>query len=221
VRDPHRLETAALVALLLAGGALVWSVQLRAPLEVDPRPLDSLPSAIGGWRARAEIPLETEVERMLRADFNLQRVYGHAGSDPVGLYIGYYGTERGGRPEHTPEVCYPMAGFEILEQRVVSVDPARGLRANEMLVELDGQRQLVQFWYRSSHRTGLLGPVAQSWDRLVGRLQSGRSDGALVRFSTQARPGDELGARSRLADLGAAVDRLLDSHWPAEIQRGS
>lgn len=216
MKEASRVQAVALALLLLSGGILVWSVQLRPALLVDTAPLAALPAEFAGWRARADIPLETDVERMLRADFNLQRVYEHAGGDPVGLYIGYYGTERGGRPEHTPELCYPMAGFSILESRTVSIDRARGLRANEFLVERSGQRQLVQFWYRSYRSTGLLGSGGQIWDRFLGRILRGRSDGALVRVTTHLRPGDEFGARSRLADLAASVDRLLDLHWPSE-----
>lgn len=219
--ESSRGQTAALALLLLAGGILVWSVQLRPPLVVDAAPLAALPAELDGWRARAEIPIETEVEQILRADFNLQRVYEHSGTEPIGLYIGYYGTERGGRPEHTPDVCYPMAGFTVLETRTVSIDRARGLRANEFLVERDGRRQLVQFWYRSYRSTGLLGSGGQTWDRFLGRILRGRSDGALVRVSTPLRHGDEFGARSRLADLAGAVDRVLDQHWPRETSEHS
>jgi EpsI family protein len=214
--DTNRFQTAALALLLLIGGALAWSVQLRLALVVDTTPLAELPREIAGWRASADVPLETDVERMLRADFNLQRIYELRGVEPVGLYVGYYGTERGGRPEHTPDVCYPTAGFAIVDRQIVSIDRKRGLRAIEFLVEREGRRQLVQFWYRSYRSTGLLGPGGQIWDRLVGRLVRGRSDGALVRVTTPLLPGDESGARSRLAQLAAEADRLLDSHWPIE-----
>jgi EpsI family protein len=217
----NRFQTAALALLLLVGGVLAWTVQLRPPLLVDTAPLAELPREILGWHASVEVPLETEVEKMLRADINLQRIYELGGVDSIGLYVGYYGTERGGRPEHTPDVCYPTAGFTILERQIVSIDPTRGLRAIEFLVEREGRHQLVQFWYRSYRSTGLLGPGGQIWDRLIGRLVRGRSDGALVRVTTPVRPGDEFGARSRLAQLAAEADRLLDQHWPIESAQRS
>jgi len=83
----------------------VW-LQLRPSLAVDPSPLASLPTTIGAWHAR-DVPLEDSVEQELRADFNVQRVYAHPSGDTIVLYVGYYGTERGGRPEHVPTPATP------------------------------------------------------------------------------------------------------------------
>ena len=135
---------------LLLAGALDWVLWLKPPLRVDAAPLAALPESLDGWQGR-DIPLEGTVESMLQADFNLQRVYAHPLGDAIWIYVGYYGTARGGRPEHTPPVCFKAHGYRILDRRVVSLDPARGLRANEMLVAYGGHRELVLYWYRS-HR---------------------------------------------------------------------
>jgi len=204
-----------LVALLLGVGALAWSFQLREPLVVDPAPLAALPHELDGWRAE-DVPLESTVESILRADYNLQRIYRHAVGSRVGVYVGYYGTERGGRPEHTPWVCYPTAGWTIERHRTLAVDPARGFEVNELEVEKDGQRALVHFWYRSFRSTGLLDGVDQAWDRFLGRLRHDRSDGALVRLSSALGPDDLVVVRSRLLGFGERLDGLLDEHWPEE-----
>ena len=52
-----------------------------------------------------EIPVEDEVTRMLDSDFNLQRVYKHSLGGYVVLYVGCYGTGRGGGTGHTPRIC--------------------------------------------------------------------------------------------------------------------
>jgi EpsI family protein len=212
----ERVHFALLVALLAAGGALIWRVQLREPAAVDASALLSLPARIGAWEALGEVPLETSVEQMLRADFNLQRIYAHPLGESLALYVGYYGTERGGGPEHTPDQCYPSAGWRIVERRVVSADAEHGLRAHEFLVERDGERQLVHFWYRTRRRTGLLGGADRLVDRLLGRLLDGRGDGALVRLTTRVPGGDAVAARGRLLAFAAALDPLLDRHWPSE-----
>jgi EpsI family protein len=208
--------TIALVLLFVAVGALSWSLQLRAPLAVDAEPLVALPRSVDGWRAM-DVPLEAGVESMLRADANVQRVYEHPSGEKVSLYVGYYGTDRGGRPEHTPEVCYRSQGWDVVRRDVVDVPDARALRVNEYLVESQrGFRHLVLFWFRSHRRSGLLGGLDQSVDRLLGRLLDGRADGALVRVSTPLRPGDEAIARGPLLAFARAIDAQLDAHWPAE-----
>jgi EpsI family protein len=207
--------TALLMLLFAAVGLLSWSLQLRGPLRVDAGPLLALPHAVDAWSA-VDVPLDGSVESILRADANVQRLYAHPSGERVSLYVGYYGTDRGGRPEHTPEVCYRSQGWDVLERRVLDVPGAPGLRANEYLVDNQGRRDLVLFWFRSHRRTGLVGGLDQTVDRLLGRLLDGRADGSLVRVSTPIRPGDEGEARTALLGFARAIDAQLGSYWPAE-----
>lgn len=211
----ERLRTTLIAAVLLGVGGLAWGVQLRSALVVNAAPLAALPHELGPWRA-VDIPLAETAEAMLRADFNLQRRYVHPLGEQIEVYVGYYGTDRGGRPEHSPWVCYPTSGWEISAVRRVWVDRARGLQANEFQAQKGGERTLVHFWYRSHRATGLLGPKDQILDRLAGRLTSLRSDGALVRLSTRLGAEGEIAARTRLIGFEADFDRLLDGHWPGE-----
>jgi EpsI family protein len=210
------LGTAILSVSLLAIGGFAWSLQLQPTLEIDASALATLPTRINAYEGR-DIPLESTVESVLRADFNLQRSYYGAGS-LVWLYVGYYGTTRGGRPEHTPRGCYTGAGWGIESTRTLRVVPNGELRANEYLVERDGERRLVHFWYRSAQRTGMLGGWDQNVDRFVGRLTDGRADGALIRISTPLNGEDEVSARGRLLGFASALDPLLAERWPTEFE---
>jgi EpsI family protein len=207
----------ALIALMLIVGALSWYLRLGAPqLQVDASPLADLPTRIGPWRS-TDIPLDAAVESELRADFQLQRAYLAPTQEPLWLYVGYYGTRRGGRPEHTPRGCYTGAGWGIESSQTLEIDPEGDFRVNEYLVEQDGHRRLVQFWYRSHRRTGILGGLDQNIDRLLGRLLAGRADGALIRISTPIYSDDTTAARSRLRSFASLVDPMLGEHWPIEF----
>ena len=161
--------------------------------------------------------MEPSVADVLDADLNLQRVYRHPSGEFVWLYVGYYGTERGGRPEHTPRGCYTGAGWEVVSTRQLDVEAEPDLRVNELRLQRDGERRLVHFWYRSHRSTGMLGNLSLSLDRMRGRLSSGRADGALVRISTPSPPGSEQSARERLGAFARRLDPLLDTHWPVEF----
>jgi EpsI family protein len=216
-----KLGTAALAAAVLAVGALAWWLQMRPTLVVDPAPLASQPRQVGMWRS-VDLPLDTAVESILRADFNLQRAYApvrEAAESPVWLYLGYYGTQRGGRPEHTPRGCYTGAGWDIAAARVVGAEDGSDRRLNEYVVARHGEQQLVHFWYRSARSTGLVGGFDQRLDQILGRLETGRADGALVRLSTVLGPGGESEARARLLALGRELDRQLAEYWPVERPR--
>jgi EpsI family protein len=205
-----------LMVALLVAAAISWRLYLRPDLAVDFAQLDALPHQLDDWRGY-DIPVEDGVAKMLAADYNLQRVYITRAEDLVWLYVGYYGTLRGGRPEHTPWVCYPSNGWEILQQGIVPVDSRDGRRANEILVEQDGKRRLVHFWYRSHRRSGMLGAFEQALDRLLGRLVEGRADGALVRLSTPLEAGIDIAmARTRLVSFGRTVEPIITARWPSE-----
>lgn len=205
-----------MVALMLLVGVAGWKLSEPAALRVDASPLARLPMKIGPWQS-VDMPMEPAVENVLRADYNLQRAYMSRTRDPLLLYVGYYGTRRGGRPEHTPQGCYTGAGWGIEATRTLEIGTDGGLRANEYLVERDGTQQLVVFWYRSFRRTGILGGLDQNIDRLVGLMRDGRADGALVRISTPVYGDDVVTARSRLQSFASLLDPLLGENWPTEF----
>lgn len=214
-----KLGTVALAVAVLAVGALAWWLQMRPALAVDPAPLAGLPHRLGTWES-VDLPVDSAVESVLRADYNIQRAYGISGRDAadglVWLYVGYYSTARGGRPEHTPRGCFTGAGWDIASARVVRAEDGSGRRLNEYVVERKGEHQLVHFWYRSARSTGLVGGFDQRLDQILGRLETGRADGALIRLSSVLGPGGEADARTRLLALGRDLDRQLADHWPIE-----
>lgn len=210
----ERISNVLLAVLFVAVGTLAWALRLDPELRVDTAPLAALPRELGGWSG-TDLPLATAAENMLRADFNLQRAYVHPLGATVWLYIGYYGTERGGTPEHTPAACYRAHGWRIAERRTLVVAPERGLRVNEYLVEKGGRRDLVHFWFRSHRRTGVLGTPDRMLDHFIGRALDGRADGSLVRVSGVV-DGDLVTLRSRLLSFALRVDEELDRHWPRE-----
>lgn len=207
----HHLKTAAICSLLIGVGSVAFWLELRPELVVDARELTSFEYRVGPWIGQS-VPLESTVEALLRADANVQRAYIDPAGATVWLYIGYYGTARGGRPEHTPCGCYTGAGWSIEASRVITDD---GTPANEYAVTRDGERRLVHFWYRSQRQTGLLGGLDQNLDRINGRLANGRADGALVRLSTRVGNEGERLARDRRTDRFAVLDS--DPHMPGEF----
>ena len=217
----ERVSYAGLLLLVAIGGALAWTFALGNRLAPDPSALASVPFEVAGW-AGADVPVESDVEAMLRADYNLQRAYEVPDGALVWVYVGYYGTKRGGRPEHTPPTCYEANGYTILEETTLDVDAASGLRVRELFVDLDGERRLAHFWYRSRERTGILDGLGISLERLRRRFEDGRGDAALLRVSTVVAGPDDLDpARERLATFARFLDRAVAERWPDERAQGT
>ena len=218
--NKERIANIALLVAMVAVGAGAWWLQLRPELAFDTRELQALPLRVDAWQGRS-VPVEYGVERMLNADLNLQREYEiPASGEVVWMYVGYYGTERGGRPEHTPEVCYPSAGWEILTHEAMSLGEGSEQRVNELVVERDGSQRLVHFWYHSARGAGLLDNLDVSVDHFRGRVSDGRADGALVRLSTPIDEGGAEASRSRLVSFYRGIVPEISSRWPTEAPRG-
>lgn len=209
------LELLLLFALLALSGGVAWSIRLDGGLAAAPASLSTLPHRLAGFEG-VDLPLEGSVEEMLDADYNVQREYVHPFGQSVWLYVGYYSTRRGGTPEHTPRTCYAAHGWEVVQETTLTSDPLTGHPVQELLVQSQGERQLVVFWYRSFRRTGMLSKFALHLDHLLGRLSDGRADGALVRLSTPLVDTDEVAARSLLLSFARTVDAELDERWPRE-----
>ncbi len=213
--NKDNLVLAAASLLMLLAGAAAWAFTLRAPLHVDVTPLDTVPMSLGRWQGEP-VPVGGTVEDILDATHNVQRAYHHPVGGLVWLYLGYYSTERGGTPEHTPRACYNAHGWEIVEAREIVREPTSGNRANEYVVELEGQRRLVLFWFQSFRSQSLLSTAGLRFDHVLGQLSQGRGDGALVRLSTPIEKGDITAARSRLLGFAALLEEPLADAWPKE-----
>jgi len=211
-------SAAALIVLLFAFGGVGWWLYLRPAVEVDPHRIEAVSMRLGEWQG-VDIPLSQGIEAMLQADAQLQRRYVSASGEVVWLYVGYYGTARGGRPEHTPWACYPSAGWRIassVERPLVAhAEPVDGAELMEFVVEQSGEARLVHFWYATHRSVGIATEAKLTLDHLAGRIWGGgRADGALVRISTPIGPDGIEAARLRLERISGPLLHEVASNWP-------
>lgn len=210
-----RGATALVVGALLAAGALAWWAELRPAMRVDASVLHAIPYRVGAFEGK-DLPVGAVVENMLSADYHLQRAYQHPFGDVIWLYIGYYGTARGGTPEHPVRACYAAHGWDVVRSEVLTLDGGGDARANEYLLSLDDNERAVLFWYRSFRSRHLLSIPRLRIDHVLGQLAEGRGDGALIRLSTPILDGDLLAARERLLHFASLLEPELDRVWPNE-----
>ena len=202
------------MTLLLVAGAAAWWLSFRTFSEGDPTSLDALPFSLGGWQATS-IEMDQSVADMLNADHNVQRAYQHRLGYTTFVYIGYYGTGRGGTPEHTPDVCYPSQGWAITEDTKHRVGGQNGLELSEYVVEKEGERRLVHFWYRTGRASGMTSIWQLRLSHFWGRLGNSGGDGALIRLSTPLDVSDYDAVQGRLFAMDTLVEAELDRKWPS------
>ncbi len=108
------------VSLLVIAGTIAFPIAWGSDVVVARVNLDHLPRQILGLEGRDD-RFDESVYRVLNADYHLLREYRSGAHPAVWLYIGYYGTAKGGRPSHVPQACYTGQGFSIVEWTKVPV----------------------------------------------------------------------------------------------------
>jgi EpsI family protein len=210
------------LAILVTAGVVAFPIAWGSDVVVARVNLDQLPRRILGLEGRDD-RFEESVYRVLNADYHVLRDYRGGGNRQVWLYIGYYGTAKGGRSSHVPQACYTGQGFSIVEWTKVpapSPEPSRRVDGmlNKMHVKRGKVHQAVLFWYQSKDKVLATG-IEQNLNRLKNRLLYNRDDGAFVRVSTSMDLDNEAEAWALVRDFSRQLLRVLPDYWPEERVR--
>jgi EpsI family protein len=205
------------------------ALHLRGDVDHVPpsRPLHDLPQTIG-TRTATDIEMDPETMQILgKGDF-LNRMYmpqPPPGSElpetadaraPIGLFIGYFPTQRSGQSIHSPQNCLPGAGWAFLSSWVTTLTNAAGQKyqVKEYLITDGTSTQEVLYWYQMRGRV-IAGDYEAKLYTLAGSIRYGRTDAALVRIITPVEPGeDRLQSRARAVRFAEQIAPLLPAYVP-------
>jgi EpsI family protein len=204
----------AMALALLVGAALLSSRAIRADeVSVPRQPLATLPSVIAGWNGRGAAPLADDVLAQLGVDDYVNRTYVKSGAAPIGLYIGYYASQRQGDTIHSPQNCLPGAGWQPVSAGIREIDAGgRTLRVNEYVIEKGLSRQVVLYWYQGRGRV-VANEYANKAFLMLDAARLHRTNGGLVRVlaPVSVSTGD---TTTQAAAFSAALFPFLDRYLP-------
>jgi EpsI family protein len=169
------------VVLLLATG--VYGSRAGSAEAVVPRePLAALPLQLGDWEGYEAPPFAGDLLAELGVDDYLNRQYIRQGSGPVGVYVGYYASQRQGDTIHSPQNCLPGAGWRPIESGVASVAAGeRSVLVNQYVIQRGLDRQVVLYWYQGRGRV-----IANEYHNkaylMFDSVRLHRTNGGLVRL---------------------------------------
>jgi EpsI family protein len=206
------------ISILLLGLAAlgILSIAQQPQMILKEARLSSLPMRIGSLTGR-DLFWEDSVYAALNADANVIRHYAGPGGQVISLYIGYYGTAKGGRASHMPQFCYTGQGWDIEAWDRTSValgGTADRFPVNRMIVKRGTERELVYFWHQAEDAVMITG-WALNWHKVRQRLLFQRNDGAFVRVSARVR-GAVNQTEPAVRDFSAEIRNLLPQFWPVE-----
>jgi EpsI family protein len=205
------------VLLLLQIGAF-YAIASRSEIVPEIKPLRLFPSGIGAWRMEQDLPIEADVQQVLRADDTVNRLYVEpATGRGVYFFIGYFKTQRYGQAPHSPKNCLPGSGWEPVETGTVPIQvPGRAepLVANRYVVERGGEKSIVIYWYQSHSRAVASEYEAKFW-LVMDAVRYRRSDTSLVKLVIPVgAEGTEIATRSGIQFIQSAFP-VLEQWLPA------
>jgi EpsI family protein len=202
------IRSAVLIALF--AGAFAVRASLNAPrVMTTAEALSQFPSTVGSWQGR-DFPLEPDVIKVAAVNDYLNRQY-QSSSTGIGLYIGYYQSQRQGEALHSPLFCLPGAGWQPVKNEVTDLHvpgESNARKVNALVVERGLDRLLVLYWYQTIGRV-----IASEYSRKLflmhDALFSGRTDVALIRITTTIGSRDAKGETNSLDVARPFAERIL------------
>jgi EpsI family protein len=212
------------VVILLLVTAFVLHTRADVDRVPPSEPLSRIPQQIGGWTSR-DIPLQQEVLDILgKGDF-LNRLYeaNPAGPSaaqnsavPIGLFIGYFPTQRTGQSIHSPQHCLPGAGWTFDSHRYVDItaDNGKPYRVGEYVISNGSSKQFVLYWYQA-HGRSIANEYAAKIYMIGDAIRFNRTDGALIRVISPIIPTEPPGsARERVVRFTSQLAPMLSRSIP-------
>ena len=149
--------------------------------------LAEFPKELGDWSAISEQKIEGRSMEILRVDDYFVRNYRNSKGEVIGLYIGYFKSQREGKGIHSPRQCLPGAGWvpvntSVYRMAAPSHNP-EAVPVNKFVMGKGLDRQLYLFWYHGRGRiyaSEYWNKIYLIWDGLTKK----RTDGALVRVNS-------------------------------------
>ncbi len=208
------------VILILTATAIV--LHSRGDRDYTParQPLSEMPQTIGGWTSRDQ-PMDAETLAVLGDGDFLNRVYvsastlnqpvaarpgpGAGGLLPVGLFIGYFPTQRTGQSIHSPQHCLPGAGWTFESSRYTNLLDVNGksYKVGEYLISNGETKQFVIYWYQAHGRSIANEYKAKAY-MVADAIRTNRTDGSLVRVITPVLSSEPVNAARDRAVLFAS-----------------
>lgn len=209
----ERIRLTIVIVLLVSTVAGVHAATVHRASQVQRPDWNAIPYQLEGWKGA-----DSRFDPVYGADpaeSNLLRIYQRDAGSIVIAYVGFYSELTTVVEVHTPERCYPGQGWKILSSGSSNTEVFRGkpIPARHIVVEKDGMRRLVAWWYNAGSQPSAT-RLRNIYAMLVLSSITGRTDGSLVRLETPIIGADELPAARRVAEFERDFLPKLDGALP-------
>lgn len=195
-------------AVLMLTVALSWQsiAPQRGEMAIDRQTFVTFPRQLGEWRQQGPAQrLSNSVATTLAADdYHSVRYVKPDASQSVEFFSAWYADQSKGGV-HSPEICLPGGGWEIAWLERTDISPSLNwetpFEINRAIIQKGETRMMVYYWFDQKGRKIAWDFEAKFW-LMVDGITTGRTDGALVRLTTQIGQDEtDAEAEARLIDI--------------------
>ncbi|MCF6203176.1 MAG: VPLPA-CTERM-specific exosortase XrtD [Methylococcaceae bacterium] len=198
------------LVLMIAVVILVFFIGNRKEVILDRQPFSHFPLKIGAWKGKKQTLDKDALEVLKLSDYLLTNYRDESGKSVV-FYIAYYDSQRKNVVPHSPKLCIPGGGWEISE---ISRENIEGQPFNRMIIKKRLDESLVYYWYQQRGQI-VANEYAMKWSLFKDALLLNRTDGALVRISTEVYPDENIkNAEERMNNFLLMSKPLLSQYIP-------
>ena len=206
-----------LTALIVGQMAIYYLIANRVEFKPVIAPLSQFARSIGDWRMVQDIPMEKEIQEVLKADDTLTRIYAKPDGENASLYVAFFQSQRSGVAPHSPKNCLPGNGWVVFRdsKRLLDV-PGRAdpMEVNLYTIQKGDSKSVVIYWYQSRDRV-----VASEYKAKVfvvaDAIRYNRTDTSLVRVMVPYAGAGEAAAvktaEEFVRELSAPLSKSLPS----------
>ncbi|MBW9258299.1 MAG: VPLPA-CTERM-specific exosortase XrtD, partial [Candidatus Thiodiazotropha sp. (ex. Lucinisca nassula)] len=216
IRPITSVHYAILVSVLLIAVCSYYITEQKNYLP-DRQQFRSFPLKIGNWEGDDDI-LEEKYLRSLKLDDYIIGDYSNLSGSIVNFYTAYYSSQQAGSAAHSPRSCIPGGGWQIYEVKQVDLPElyvnGEQLKVNRLVIMRGESKKLVYYWFQQRGRI-MTNEWLVKWYLFMDGLTKHRTDGALVRLTTNINNGEEWeDGDKRLVDFAGEMVPLLDVYIP-------
>jgi exosortase D (VPLPA-CTERM-specific) len=206
----HYSTVPLVMAIVLIVAAIGLTQKLDNRVETYPGHVSfvNFPMELDNWSGTHDKLEKQVIEKLGMTDYLIAN-YVNEQQQVVNFYIAYYESQRKGVSPHSPRVCIPGGGWEIVDLQRIT---ASGHPSNRVVIKKGNQRQLVYYWFQGHGRI-VANEYINKWYLLQDAISKNRTDGALVRVVTTVALHETLeSADERILDFMAKAEPELKDY---------
>ena len=195
------------VVVLSIGTMLISNYLQESQFNPVSKNLALFPENIREWKGHHESLPQDDIEALQFTDYLLIN-YEDDSEQLINLYAAYYSSQSSGISPHSPSVCIPGGGWEIVDLARLTVAE---IPVNRAVIQKGEFSQVVYYWFEERGQA-VANEYYKKWLLFRDAVLQNRTDGTLVRITSPVYSGESIeNASQRLESfLPEARGRLTE-----------